>query len=193
MNVGTRCFSRSIVPVMEAGLVFAVPELEPVLDRWRIATVESAAAGGPAHVTALFPWSEAPVSRQHLTELAEHLRQFGPVTLTFNRLDRFDKGVLFLALSDSAESQMRLLTRALVDAFPEFIPYGGEHPDPHPHLTVACGAHEELDEIEPQVAQALAPLLPYTVLRTEVVVMEQQPDGRWVQAHRVPLGSAPAS
>ena len=173
---------------MESGLVVTVQTLEPFVDRWRIATVESAAAGGPAHVTALYPWLDAPVAPENLVELASVLKECQPLTLTFDRLERFSTGVLFLALDDRSEPVMRRLSRKLMDAYPSCPPYGGEFPDPHPHLTIATGTAEELDEIEPQVADALRPLLPYTITAAEIVVMEQQADGRWVQAHRVPLG-----
>lgn len=177
---------------MESGLVLAVPALEPVVDRWRVATVPTAAAGGPAHVTALYPWLEAPVTEPDLSDLSEVLGQCPPVRLTFDRLDRFEKGVLFLALDSDSEQAARRLTQTLMHAYPQCLPYGGEHADPHPHLTVALGTTGELDGIEPDVTKALAGLLPYTVTCEEVVVLEQQPDGRWVQAHRFPLRAAPA-
>ncbi len=174
---------------MESGLVVTVQELEPLIDRWRLATVESAAAGGPAHVTALYPWLDAPVSDEQLAELAGRLQECPPVSLTFDRVDRFPKGVLFLSLDDRSEREMRRLTRLLTDAYPECPPYGGEHPDPHPHLTVACGTPDQLDVIEPGVSGALGDSLPFTTIATEVVVMELHRDGRWVQAHRLPLRS----
>lgn len=149
--------------------------------------MESAAAGGPAHVTVLYPWLDAPVGREQLQELTTVLNDCPAVSLTFDRLERFPSGVLFLALEAQSEQRMRQLSRRLMDAYPDCLPYGGEFPDPHPHLTIAKGTEEELDEIEPQLARALQPLLPYAITATEVVVMEEQSDGRWVQAHRVPL------
>jgi hypothetical protein len=127
-----------------------------------------------------------------LSELSKVLGQCPPVRLTFDRLDRFEKGVLFLALDKGSEQAARRLTQTLMHAYPQCLPYGGEHADPHPHLTVALGTTGELDGIEPDVTTALVGLLPYEVTCVEVTLMEQQPDGRWVQAHRFPLRAAPA-
>jgi 2'-5' RNA ligase len=158
---------------VESGLIPTVRSVEEVINQWRAATVESAAAGGPAHVTALYPWRDAPVPSADLEHLAEVLRKCEPVTLTFDRLDRFPSGVL---------------TRLLMAEYPECLPYGGEHLDPHPHLTVACGSASELDEIEPQVLQALRGRLPLTTIIEAVVVMEQLSTGRWNEAHCIGLG-----
>jgi hypothetical protein len=84
---------------------------------------------------------------------------------------------------------VRRLTRLLMREYPECVPYGGEHPDPHPHLTVACGSPTDLDAIEQQVEQALRDRLPFTTVCDRLVVMEQQPTGRWRQAHDVGLGA----
>jgi 2'-5' RNA ligase len=169
-------------------LVLTVRELEEVIDRWRVPTVASAAAGGPAHVTALYPWLDAPVRPADVERLAGVLRAVEPITLSFDRLDRFPTGVLFLALTQDSEQDVRRLTRLLTREYPDCVPYGGEHPDPHPHLTVACGSPSELDAIEQQVEQALRAQLPFTTVCDRLVVMEQQPTGRWRQAHDVGLG-----
>src|SRR5438445_566237 len=100
----------------------------------------------------LYPWLDAPVAPEHVDELASVLKECQPLTLTFDRLERFPTGVLFLALDDRSEPMMRRLSRTLMDAYPTCPPYGGEFPDPHPHLTIATGTAEELDEIQPQVA-----------------------------------------
>jgi 2'-5' RNA ligase superfamily len=174
---------------MESGLVLTVRSVEPAIDRWRVATVEAAAAGGPAHVTALYPWRDAPVPAPELDHLNDVLRNVRPITLTFDRLERFSSGVLFLALTEESAAAVRQLTRLLVSAYPECPPYGGEHPDPHPHLTVACGTADELDEIEAQVRVALRHVLPLSAVADGVVVMERQESGRWHQAHHVPFGA----
>jgi 2'-5' RNA ligase len=174
---------------MESGLILTVRSLEPLIDRWRLPTVESAAAGGPAHVTALYPWRAAPVPGDEIEHLANVLRVVEPIPLTFDRLDRFPSGVLFLALTQDSELAVRRLTRLLVSQYPDCVPYGGEHPDPHPHLTVASGSSDELDQIQPQVQTAMEGVLPLRVLADHVTVMERQPDGRWHQGHHLSLGA----
>jgi hypothetical protein len=178
---------------VESGLILAVRALEEVIDKWRVPTVESAAAGGPAHVTALYPWLDAPVQSQDLDRLKGILESVEPLTLTFDRLDRFPTGVLFLALTAESEHAVRRLTSHLMQEYPDCPPYGGEHPDPHPHLTVACGCPDDLDAMEPDVALALRDRLPFTTVCDSVVVMERQPTGRWHQAHRIGLGGPSAA
>ncbi len=67
---------------MESGLVLQLSDLATVVDRWRLPTVPTAAAGGPVHVTALYPWLAAPTTPEQRTELAEVLADQSPVELT---------------------------------------------------------------------------------------------------------------
>lgn len=172
---------------MATGLVLVVPELTEVVDRWRLPTVPSAAAGGPVHVTALYPWAATPTEND-LEKLATVLDQIPPITLTLDRLERFAGGVLYLALAPDAHQACRQLTTVLMDAFPECIPYHGEHPDPHPHVTVAMGTDQELDVIEAEMGPVLAAVLPLEPMIGEVTVMERRPDGCWYQGHRLGIG-----
>lgn len=168
--------------------MLAVPAVGPLIDRWRLATVESAAQGGPPHVTALYPWIDAPVGEQSLADVADALASCEPVALTFDRLDRFPSGVLYLALDHESEQAVRRLTAHLMRHYPECLPYGGEFPDPHPHLTVAQGAPRDLDAIATEVADALEPHLPFRATVDHLVVMERNAESRWIQAHCVALG-----
>jgi len=112
------------------------------------------------------------------------------ITLAFSHLDRFPSGVLFLALSDEADEAVREVTRQLVAAFPTCQPYGGEFPDPHPHLTVALGTNAELDAIQHVAEGTLAPFMNTPVTITDVTVMERDTDELWREAHHVSLGPA---
>jgi hypothetical protein len=170
-----------------SALVVVVNELATAIDRWRLPTVRSAAAGAPAHVTALSPWRSSPVSQLDVMKLATVVATIPAMTLTFDRLDRFPKGVLFLSLIEASTAAVRDLTRTLLRHYPECVPYGGEHPDPHPHLTVACGTNAELDIIEAEVEPAISGRLPFTVCRDEVEIIELQTSGRWLRTHRLPL------
>ena len=111
------------------------------------------------------------------------------VALTFTHLERFPSGVLFLALDQTSAAAVSAITRQLVAGFPSCVPYGGEFPDPHPHLTVALGTHPELDIIQSHAANALAPFLHAPFALTHATVMEQDRDRLWQQAHTIRLGT----
>jgi hypothetical protein len=170
--------------VLESGLILPVPEIQPLVDRWRIATSEAAQLGAPAHVTLLFPWLPAPVTPDGLQRARSALLPFGPITLTFSQVRRWPRVIWLLP---EPEAAVRAMTAALMSAFPECPPYGGEFPDPQPHLTVAEGTEEELDRIEPEVVRVLAESGPMTVTVESVVVPERQEDRRWQVRHSISL------
>jgi len=170
----------------ETGLVLTVPALAGLVDRWRLPTVPAAALGAPAHVTVLYPWVPAPVTDEALTQLRAAVTAVTPVTLTFEHLATFPSGVLYL--QPEPEDDVRHLTSAVQAAFPQCLPYGGAFPDPVPHLTVAVAEPPALPKLEREVREALAAHLPVTATITHLTVMEQQPDGRWSEAHQVGLG-----
>ena len=174
--------------VVESGLVMAVDELAALVDRWRVPTVPSAALGGPAHVTVLYPWVDAPVATSDLDRLEVQLADVRPMTLRFDRLERFPSGVLYLALDAPSEQRCRSLASLVGSAFPSCIPYNNEHPDPTPHLTIAMSDDDAvLDRITSEVGEALAPSLPYVATIPQLTVMTQAPDQRWHRTHHVPL------
>jgi hypothetical protein len=125
----------------------------------------------PPHVTVLWP---APGD---VVDIARVLGPFGRFDVTFSRLDRFP-GVLWLA-PEPAEPFVAL-TEAMVDTFPDWLPYGGSYSSIIPHLTVA---QAELDE----TAALIEPLLPLAS-RAESVVLYESADGRhWHEAHTFDL------
>ena len=178
------CLTRYGAEVLESGLILPVPEVQPLVDRWRIATSEAAQLGAPAHVTLLFPWLPSPVDPEGLQRAQSALQPFGPVTLTFSQVCRWPRVIWLLP---EPEDPVRAMTEALMSAFPECPPYGGEFSYPQPHLTVAEGTEEELDRIEPEVVEALAESGPMTVTVDSVVVPERQEDRRWQVQHSISL------
>jgi len=174
--------------VTESGLILAVPSLTSVIGPWR-PTVPSADGGGaPPYVTLLYPWLPAPTSPQQRAELGQVLTRTEATTRAFSHLDRFPSGVLFLTLTDEADSAVRAVTRQLVAAFPTCLPYGGEFPDPHPHLTVALGTHAELDVIQSAAEGAVVPFLNKPVTVANVTMTERGTDTFWREAHHVRMG-----
>jgi len=148
---------------------FSVPfrDLAPTVDEWRERTCQSKPSHGvPPHVTLLIP---APPD---LDAAADALRSFGAFDVEFAGFGRFP-GTLWLAPRPAAP--FVAMTEALVEAFPEHAPYGGEFEGVTPHLTVAQG--DGLDAAETAIATAL----PLASRASSVVLFEQVADDRWVE------------
>ena len=139
---------------METALVLRIPEAESLVSGWRLKYDTSAIHGMPAHITVLFPFRpfEA-IDAACIVKLGAIFEAFPPLELTLSRIDRF-RGMLWLA-PEPASPIARLIS-ALAAAFPDCPPYGGAHPDPTPHLTVAQGDEPLLDNIAGQVVRGLA-------------------------------------
>jgi 2'-5' RNA ligase len=118
----------------ESAIDVYLPEVAGLLDRWRLPTVSVAALGVPPHITVLYPWRPAPLRPSDIAEVAAAAAEIPPFTITLSRLARFP-GVLYLR--PEPDVTLRALIRRLAAAFPDTPPYGGQFPDPTPHLTVA--------------------------------------------------------
>jgi hypothetical protein len=167
-----------------------LPELAGLLDRWRLPTVSVAALGVPPHITVLYPWRPAPLRASDIAEAEAAVRDFPSFGITLGQLGRFP-GVLYLR--PEPEDTLRALMRRLADAFPDTPPYGGQFPDPTPHLTVAkAGSESELDTLEADVSAQLAPHLPLTLTVRQLAIEEEGSDGVWsVRAIIALRGSTP--
>ncbi|HEY3717029.1 MAG TPA: 2'-5' RNA ligase family protein [Jatrophihabitantaceae bacterium] len=122
--------------VGDTGLVLRVPEVDPVVDRWRARYDPVAPLGVPAHVTVLYPWIPADVlTDDDLAAIAGIAVATDPIELTFAAVGYFPD-VLWL---DPQPGEAILALIAAVSArWPDYRPYGGAYGDqPVPHLTVA--------------------------------------------------------
>ena len=119
----------------ESALVVLVPEAEELVGSWRDRFDPSAAAGVPAHITLLYPFK--PPS-QLTPSIEESLKQVFSILPSFEvSLTRVKKFPSVLYLAPEPDDPLRGLTLAIVKQFPETPPYGGEHAEVIPHLTVA--------------------------------------------------------
>jgi 2'-5' RNA ligase len=146
---------------------FSVPfrDLAPALDEWRERScTEKPSHGVPPHVTLLIP---APPD---VADAAEALASHSPFDVTFARFDRFP-GTLWLA-PEPSDPFVRM-TKALVERFPDHVPYEGRFEQVTPHLTVAQGEDSTAAEA------ALRPLLPFGSRAASVVLFEQVAPGHW--------------
>ncbi|MBY8339227.1 2'-5' RNA ligase family protein [Streptomyces spinosirectus] len=140
----------------QSALVVPVPEAEPRVRGLRNRFDPAARAGVPAHITVLFPFLHASlVDAATCAALDQIFGRYESFDVQFDKCGRFP-GVLYLA--PVPDAPFRRLTDAVVERWPEALPYGGKY-EPHPHLTVAQGQEDAvLDEIESE----LQPGLPFT-------------------------------
>jgi len=151
----------------ESALLVPVPAAAAVVDRWRRRLDPAAAWGVPAHVTVLYPF--VPPELIDVGLLADLQAVFAsapsfPVNL--KAVKWFGTQVVWLA--PEPDAPFRKLINLVADRWPDFPPYGGEHPDVTPHLTVGDAAASELLE---EAASLVAAELPIRAFVDEVWLM----------------------
>jgi 2'-5' RNA ligase len=135
-------------------VVVPVPAAEPVVSRWRERFDPSAAAGMPAHITVLYPFLDAErLDDDVLAALRELCAERPALDVAFRQVGRFP-GVLYL--DPEPAEDLRRLTLAIAERWPEARPYGGSFEEVIPHLTVARGASDDaMADIESNVLRGL--------------------------------------
>ncbi|MFI0193099.1 2'-5' RNA ligase family protein [Streptomyces sp. NPDC017082] len=138
----------------QTGLIIKIPGAEPAVRAWREQCDPSARAGIPAHVTVLFPFlDESRIDAGVRSALSAVLGSHHAFDLRFESCGRFP-GVVYLV--PEPDAQLRRLTKAIADRWPEAPPYGGQFTEIVPHLTVADGQDDAvLDEIEADLLSRL--------------------------------------
>jgi 2'-5' RNA ligase len=162
---------------VESALIIPV-SLPARLERERRRHVPIAALGVPAHVTLLFPFIASPdlteLDRRRIAEILGRHRAFE------YRLRRVRAWPTALYLEVVPETPFVRLVRALVSAYPAWVPYGGAFPYV-PHVTVA-----ELPSAEaPQIADPRRPLLRHA---DHATLIAQDEAGRWRTRWRFAVG-----
>ncbi|MFE7711074.1 2'-5' RNA ligase family protein [Streptomyces sp. NPDC057486] len=139
--------STSAFQAGQTGLIVRIPEAEPSVHGWRERLDPSAQAGVPTHVTVLFPFlDESRIDALVSSALADLLSSHKAFDLRFERCGRLPE-VLYLV--PEPDTQLRRLTEAIADRWPEAPPYGGRFAEIVPHLTIAQGQEDTvLEEIE---------------------------------------------
>jgi 2'-5' RNA ligase len=166
----------------ETALIVAVPEVEPLVGRWRRQFDPAAAAGVPAHVTILAPFLDGRrIDASVISGLRTLFASQGAFAIRFARCGRFP-GVLYLA-PEPAEPLVAL-TGAVAGEWPEAPPYAGQFSEVIPHLTVVHGRDEAtVDAIEPKLAAGL-PIL----ASVEAVHLIEYTAHRWRERQAFALG-----
>jgi hypothetical protein len=154
-----------------------MPQAEPAVSAWRSQLDPMAALGVPAHLTVLFPFvPPAGIDEATRTTLRELLSSVTTFDFSLVATRWFADTVVWLA--PDPDAPFRVLTQAVADAFPAYPPYGGQFPDPVPHLTIADrGPPEAMHAAEQQLQRAL----PIRSIAGSVTLLTELPTGRWDQ------------
>ena len=154
----------------ETALVVLLPELEPLIGGWRRRYTGDGPRGMPPHVTLIFPFADSAEVDDRLERLEAVFGAFAPFETALPGTARFP-GLLYLR-PEPAEP-FAAITEALVEAFPEFPPYGGEFEEIVPHVTVVQGD----DEVVAAAERELASQLPVTIRVERAWLVEDTADG----------------
>jgi 2'-5' RNA ligase len=171
-------------------LLVLVPVAEPVVGEYRARLDASSREGVPAHMTVLYPFlPPALIDDAVLASLAALFGPFPAFTFTLDRVGWFDEAVVWLGPRD--EAPFRALTDLAFASFPSCTPYGGQHADVVPHLTIGdLGGPAALRA----AGEAVRPSLPIQAMAAEVTLMTgPRPGipgtlpGQWRRAAAFPL------
>lgn len=173
-----------------SAIVLPVPAAEPLVSAWRRRHDASAAAGLPAHVTVLAPFlPPGRLTDETLGELRALFAGRVAPRVRFVCTARFAPaggapGVLYLDPAPSGE--LRELTGAVAERWPEAPPYGGLHAEIVPHLTIAIAPEATLDAIEHELGSALGEGFAVTLAEAVVYVRDGE---RWRPLASLPLAT----
>lgn len=160
----------------QSAFIVRVPEAEPLVQSLREKFDPSAAQGVPAHITILYPFMPPErISGDVLAAVREALRDMAPFGFRLSRIGRFPTTVY---LAPEPVEPFVELTRRLVRRFPEYPPYGGEHQDVVPHLTVAHGDLQQAADAEAELSRTLQTRPDIHCHCKEVVLLENS-TGMW--------------
>jgi 2'-5' RNA ligase len=173
----------------QTAVIVPVGSAEAVVGQHRLRLDNAASWGVPAHITILFPFvSPSDVDDDVIARLAAVFAAVSPFACTFTECGWFGEDVLWLA--PDREREFRDLTSAVAAEFPAHQPYGGEHDDVVPHLTVGesrRGSVGELRAAEVDVSRQL----PFTahIDHALLIAGTDQPNS-WHPVAALPLGTA---
>ncbi|SOE74583.1 2'-5' RNA ligase superfamily protein [Burkholderia sp. OK233] len=170
-----------------SAFVAKVPAVESVVGDLRDQFDSAAKLGVPAHITILFPFMPPEeITPGVLQQAQEALSVVPSFVFSLGEIGRFPTTTYLLP---APASPFVALTTALVRRFPAFRPYGGEHREIVPHLTVAHGdpSHAKVAAAELEWRLGASPLVQTEC--TSVALLENS-SGRWDEMHVFPLPSA---
>ncbi|CAN7762403.1 2'-5' RNA ligase family protein [Variovorax sp. LjRoot178] len=166
-----------------------VPSAEPLVGDLRQRFDATAKLGVPAHITLLVPFMDP----QHITpavldQVQNALARVAAFSFSLVKVARFPTTTY---LAPEPSEPFVAMTMALVEVFPDFLPYGGEHQRVVPHLTVAHGEASEADEAAAELQVRLGASGAVKAECSSVVLLENS-SGRWNELHMFRLSQASA-
>lgn len=169
----------------ESALSVVLPSVDDVIRGLRKRYDPNFPKQAPAHVTVLYPFIEpAQIDDSALAAAREIVAATAPFDVTFAVVDEFPTVVW---LRPEPEEPFRALTRALVEAYPQCVPYGGLV-DPQPHCTVASEVSPVYQPlIRRDIADELVCALPLTVHVDAVECWTTDAHGIWSRHSDLPM------
>ncbi|MGJ7500589.1 2'-5' RNA ligase family protein [Variovorax sp. ZT5P49] len=165
-----------------------VPAAEALVGDLRCRYDATVALGVPAHITVLVPFMDpASITPEVLERVRQALHQTPSFAFSLAKVGRFPETAYLVPEPAAPFIEMTL---ALVGAFPDFPPYGGEHQGVIPHLTVAHGNSLDADAAAAELRIRLLASGALQATCTEVTLIENS-SGLWQDMHVFRL--APAS
>ena len=172
-----------------SAFIVKVPSAERLIGDLRERFDATAQLGVPAHITVLYPFMDpAHVTPSVLHQAREALGRVASFDYSFEGVGRFQT-TAYLAPFPSAP--FIAMTAYLVQAFPGFAPYGGEHAGSIPHLTVAHGDASHAETAAAELENRLRLYGPIEAHCSSVVLIEDS-SGRWERMHEFELCPASA-
>ncbi|WP_236655345.1 2'-5' RNA ligase family protein [Streptacidiphilus carbonis] len=157
----------------QTALIITVPEADPLVGAWRRLYDPRERDGVPAHVTVLYPFLEPDrIDEATIAALRALFASHDAFDLAFRRCARLSGMV---CLAPEPDLPLRALTAAVAARWPEAPPYRGRFEDPVPHLTVALGQEETVNQ---KVEADLAARLPL-LTRVDSVRLVVRESGVW--------------
>ena len=170
-----------------SAFVVKVPAAEPLAEDLRRRYDATVALGVPAHITVLFPFMPPELID---TSALERIRRVVSSAQSFEfSLSAVGRFPATAYLAPEPPAPFVALTEALVAAFPQFPPFGGEFVTIIPHLTVAHGNSEEARSVEAQLVAKLAEHGPIRSTCRSLELLENS-SGHWRQLHVFHLATA---
>ena len=147
-----------------------------------------AARSIPLHITLLYPFvPRSSLTRAHEDRLMGLFREQEPFDLDLVSVDAFPEVVYAVP---SPDERLRVLMRAVWNAFPETPPYGGAFEDPAPHATLALVPEgESPDRAAERIRKLVADVLPLRFVARDVSLLEEYEADRWREACAFRLGA----